>query len=142
MQSDGFSIGFQKSKSVPVALLMVFLLDSKGANVCKSSRYCQELSNKYLVFTCKHRLRSSREWASQSLSKTSQKLEKKLEQTKAAVLDGKLYVTSGSSSDVDIVPQGGGTTLTSVWRYDPSTNAWEEVASMTAGRHGFLLCSF
>jgi N-acetylneuraminic acid mutarotase len=60
----------------------------------------------------------------------------------AAVLDGKLYVTSGSSSDVDIVPQGGGTTLTSVWRYDPSTNAWEEVASMTAGRHGFLLCSF
>ena len=37
-----------------------------GAKACKSCRSRQELSNEYLVFTCKIRLRFSRERASQS----------------------------------------------------------------------------
>ena len=41
----------------------------------------QELSNDYLVFTCKTWRRHSRERASQSLPKIRQKLEKKLEKT-------------------------------------------------------------
>ena len=40
-----------------------------GAEACKSCRSRQELSNEYLVFTCKIRLRYSRERASQSLPK-------------------------------------------------------------------------
>ena len=55
---------------------MVFLLDSKGAKVCKSCRSHQELSNEYLVITWKHWRRYSRERASQSLPEISQKLEK------------------------------------------------------------------
>ena len=38
-----------------------------GAKACKSCRSCQEFSNEYLVFTCKIRLRYSRERASPSL---------------------------------------------------------------------------
>ena len=34
---------------MPEALFMVFLLDSKGAEVCKSCRSRRELSNEYLV---------------------------------------------------------------------------------------------
>ena len=34
---------------LPAALFMVFLLDSKGAKVCKSCRSRQELSNEYLL---------------------------------------------------------------------------------------------
>ena len=46
-----------------------------GAKACKSCRSRQELSNEYSVFTCKLRLRYSRERASESLPKISQKLE-------------------------------------------------------------------
>ena len=46
-----------------------------GAKACQSCRSRQELSNEYIVFTCKIRLRYSRERASQSLPKISQKLE-------------------------------------------------------------------
>ena len=58
---------------------MGFHLDSKDAKVfnsvsCKS---LQELSNEYLVFTCKIWRRYSRERASQSLPKNSQKVRKK-----------------------------------------------------------------
>ena len=52
---------------LPEALFLVFRLESQGANVCKSCRRRQELSNEYLVFTCKRRLRYSRERSSQSL---------------------------------------------------------------------------
>ena len=47
------------------ALFMVFRLESKGANVCKYSRSCQENSHEYLLvlFTCKHLLRYSQERA-------------------------------------------------------------------------------
>ena len=47
-------------------------------HTCKSCRSRQELSNEYLLFTCKNRLRCSRERASQSLPKNSQQLEKSL----------------------------------------------------------------
>ena len=47
-----------------------------GAKVCKSCRSRQELSNEYLVFACKNRLRYSRERASQSLPKINQQLNK------------------------------------------------------------------
>ena len=52
-----------------------------GAEVCKSCRSRQEPSNEYLAFTCTIWRRYSRERASQSLPKISQKLEKQLEQT-------------------------------------------------------------
>ena len=55
-----------------------------GAKACKSCRSRQELSNEYLVFTCKIWRRYSRERASQSLQKISQKLEKQLEKNIAA----------------------------------------------------------
>ena len=55
--------------------------DSKGANVYKSCRSRQELSREYLIFTCNIWLRYTWEWASQSLPKISQKLEKKLEKS-------------------------------------------------------------
>ena len=58
---------------LPEALFMVLLLDSKGAKACKSCRSRQELSNEYFVFTYKMWLRYSRERASQSLPKISQK---------------------------------------------------------------------
>ena len=51
-------------------------LDSNGAKVCKSCGSRQELSDEYVVFTYKHRLRYSREQASQRLPKNSQKLKK------------------------------------------------------------------
>ena len=38
---------------MPEALFSVFRLDSKGANVCKSCRYRQELSNEYLLSLAK-----------------------------------------------------------------------------------------
>ena len=41
--------------------------DRSGAKVCTSCRSRQELSHERLVFTCKNRLRYSRERASQSL---------------------------------------------------------------------------
>ena len=40
---------------------------TKFHKVCKSCRSGQELSNKYFLFTCKHRLRYSRERAVQNL---------------------------------------------------------------------------
>ena len=36
---------------LPEALFMVFLLDSKGANACKSCRFRQELSNEIAIQT-------------------------------------------------------------------------------------------
>ena len=47
-----------------------------GAKTCKYCRSRQELSNEYLVFTCKIRLRYSRERASRRLPKISQTLKK------------------------------------------------------------------
>ena len=52
---------------------------AKKAGQSCSSR--EELSNEYLVFTCKNQRRYSRKQASQSLSKISQKLEYELEKT-------------------------------------------------------------
>ena len=66
---------------LPEALFMVFQLDSRGAKACKSCTSRQELSNGYFLFSCKIRLRYSRERASQSLPKISQKLEERLEKT-------------------------------------------------------------
>ena len=57
----GFSIGFPRCKQM-----------------CEPCRSRQELSNVYLVFACKNRLRHSRERASQSLLKISQQFEKKV----------------------------------------------------------------
>ena len=59
----------------PEALFMVFQLDSQGAKVCKSCRSRQELSNGYLLFTCKIWLRYSRGGASESLPKVRKKSE-------------------------------------------------------------------
>ena len=59
------------------AIFMVILLDSKCAKACESCRSCQELSNEYLVFSCKNRRRYSRDRASQSLPKISWRLEEK-----------------------------------------------------------------
>ena len=64
---------------MPEAFFMVFLLDSKDAQVCKSCRSRQELSNQYLLVNFKIWRRYSRERASQSLPKISQKLDKKFE---------------------------------------------------------------
>ena len=46
---------------------MLKFLDLSGAKVCTFCRSRQELSNKYLAFTCKNWLRFSRERASQIL---------------------------------------------------------------------------
>ena len=46
-----------------------------------------------------------------------------------AVLDGKLYAVGGSGVDAT-----GVICLSSVERYDPATNAWEEVAAMETAR--------
>ena len=78
---------------------MVFLLDSKIAKVCKSCRSRQELSNEYLVFTCKIWRRYSRERASQSLPKISQKLGKKRPQKVR-----KNVGLSDSSQELETVP--------------------------------------
>ena len=48
------------------------------AKICKSCRSRQELSNECLLFTCKMLRRYSREGASQSLQKISQRLEKSI----------------------------------------------------------------
>ena len=61
---------------LPEALFMVFELDSKSEKVCKSGRSLQELSNEYLLFSFKNRLRHSRERASQSLSKLAERWKK------------------------------------------------------------------
>ena len=45
-----------------------------GAKACKSCKSRQGLSNEYLVFTCKSRLRYSRERTPQSLPKYCQKI--------------------------------------------------------------------
>ena len=61
-----------------------------GAKAYKSCRSRQELSNEYLVFACKIRLRYSRERASQSLPKLifSQTLEKKVRTNIGNLLSG------------------------------------------------------
>ena len=59
---------------LPEAFFLVFRLEAQGAKACKSCRSRQELSNEYLVFTCKIRLRYSRERASQSLPTIGQKI--------------------------------------------------------------------
>ena len=46
------------------------------------------------------------------------------------VLDGKLYAVGGSGVDETATGIG----LSSVERYDPATNAWEEVAPMGTAR--------
>jgi N-acetylneuraminic acid mutarotase len=53
----------------------------------------------------------------------------------AAVLDGELYVAGGlcDVGDEEV-------TLSSVERYDPLTDAWEEVAAMCIARDGLALC--
>ena len=52
MRLDSFFFGalcVMSGGRLPAALFMVFLLDSKGANVCKSCRSRQELSNEYFL---------------------------------------------------------------------------------------------
>ena len=58
-------------------------------------------------------------------------------ESSAAVLDGKLYVAGGQSEPLDI-----STIISTVERYDPSANVWEEVAPMIKARSSFVLCSF
>ena len=53
------------------------------------------------------------------------------------MIDGKLYVAGGNNG-----PTFTGTELSTVERYDPSANVWEEVAPMIKARSGFVLCSF
>ena len=77
--SEILKIGLQKCKPIDEIWLNVSIRG--GAKVCTSCRSRQEFSNEYLVFTRKNRFRYSRERASQSLPKSSQKLEKKLEKT-------------------------------------------------------------
>ena len=48
-----------------------------------------------------------------------------------AVLDGKLYAVGGYSNDDGI--------LSSVERYDPAANAWEEVAPMAEAREAHAM---
>ena len=74
-----------------------------GAKACQSCRSRQELSNEYLVFTCKIRLRYSRERASQSLPKIRQKLEKKLEPSKVHTEHSHPLVFRASDGEV-VVP--------------------------------------
>ena len=54
-----------------------------------------------------------------------------------AVLDDKLYAAGGSAS-----VSADSLTFNSMERYDPSTNTWEELASMHCARTGFILCSY
>ena len=58
-------------------------------------------------------------------------------ESSAAVLDGKLYVAGGQSELFDM-----SATLSTVERYDPSANVWEEVPPMIKARSNFVLCSF
>ena len=58
-------------------------------------------------------------------------------ESSAAVLDGKLYVAGGQSEPLDI-----STIISTVERYDPSANVWEEVPPMINARSHFVLCSF
>ena len=62
----------------------------------------QTSSYYYLVSTCKHRLRYSRERASQSLPKISHRLEHKLEQTQAL---GE-FLADGARPDVIVIGSG------------------------------------
>ncbi|KAL3688693.1 hypothetical protein R1sor_015002 [Riccia sorocarpa] len=59
-----------------------------------------------------------------------------------AAVDGMLYVIGGGSDDVD--PQTGdhdATIATSeVWRYDPFTHEWEQMANMLTARSQFACC--
>ena len=58
----------------------------------------------------------------------------------AAVIDGKLYVAGGANGPTGI--ERSEERLSTVERYDPSANVWEEVAPMIKARSGFVLCSF
>ena len=78
--SEIFRIKLQKCEKKFDEIWLIFWMLS-GAEVCKSCRSRQELSNEYLVFTCNISRRYSREQASQSLPNISQKLENKLEET-------------------------------------------------------------
>ena len=52
MRLDSFFSGalcVMSGGRLPAALFLVFLLDSKGAEVCKCCRSRQELSNEYLL---------------------------------------------------------------------------------------------
>ena len=60
----------------------------------------------------------------------------------AAVLDGKLYVAGGCGPDTKFGADSDLNCLSTVERYDPSTNAWESVASMSKGRWQLALCGF
>ena len=57
---------FRKSSKI-LTRFSLKIWDRSGAKACKSCRSRQELSNEYLLFTCKHRLRYSRKQASQKL---------------------------------------------------------------------------
>ena len=69
----------QKVQKCTSESFSISVLFSQKTHKCKSFSSRQELSNKYLVFTCKIWRRYSRERASQSLPKISQRLEKKIE---------------------------------------------------------------
>ena len=58
-------------------------------------------------------------------------------ESSAAVLDGKLYVAGGQSELFDM-----SAIVSTVERYDPSANVWEEVPPMIKARSDFVLCSF
>ncbi|KAL2630908.1 hypothetical protein R1flu_015594 [Riccia fluitans] len=61
-----------------------------------------------------------------------------------AALNGMLYVIGGGSDDVD--PQTGDRNATiatnEVWRYDPFSHKWEQMANMLTARSQFACCVF
>ena len=60
----GFCISIAKNATSFDEILLKFC-DRRGAKGCKSDRSHQELSNEYLIFTCKNRRRYNRERTSQ-----------------------------------------------------------------------------
>ena len=64
----------------------------------------QELSNKYLVFTCKHRLRCSRERVPESLPKGNQTLTKQIDWVRPNIVFFLLISQGSAESDSGLPP--------------------------------------
>ena len=56
-----------------------------------------------------------------------------VQEISATVLDGRIYIAGGIDSN--------GRTSASAFRYDPSTDSWEQIADLPAGRHHMPLAA-
>ena len=64
---------------------------------------------------------------------TASPIPQAVQEISAAVLDGRIYIAGGIDSN--------GRTSISAFRYDPSTDSWEQIADLPAGRHHMPLAA-